>query len=559
MNKILILGAGLMQKPAILAAKHLGFKAIVVDANKNAVAVPLADEFYPVDLKDRESLLELAQKLNKKGDLKGVFTAGTDFSASVSFVAENLGLPAHSFEAALNASDKVRMRACFEKAGVPSPKFQELDESFLQQTSDTENKTDTSEKQIRVYPRLSASTIDYPKVVKPCDNMGGRGCRLIRTEGELTPAVTHAIENSRTHRAIFEDYMEGAEFSIDSVVYNGTLTITGFADRHIFYPPYFIEMGHSLPSKCEPKIKNELIATFALGIKALGLTCGVAKADIKYTKNGPMIGEIAARLSGGYMSGWTFPYASGMNLTEEALKIAVGKEPDYLLSNRVSLPWQPHESVKGKTQPFELYEITNTLVSAERAWLSIPGTVAKIYGLDEVKQIYGVRDVLPRAKEGDKVDFPRNNVEKCGNIIAVGINHEQAYKSAEEAVSSITLRLEPNNAETEKFLSGSCEIDEEGFPPSAFTFAPKNANSLTVGEGTKIPENAKTIDFLPETLIPLADSLKDWNHRTLRKTLEQFDALCPTHAELDGKTFWQAVLRGGIQGALYVADTVGNS
>ena len=549
MNKILILGAGLMQKPAILAAKHLGFKAIVVDANKNAVAVPLADEFYPVDLKDRESLLELAKKLN----LKGVFTAGTDFSASVSFVAENLGLPAHSFEAALNASDKVRMRACFEKAEVPSPKFQELDESFLHQATATENKTDTNEK---IICANLCKSVDYPKVVKPCDNMGGRGCRLIRTEGELTPAVTHAIENSRTHRAIFEDYMEGAEFSIDSVVYNGTLTITGFADRHIFYPPYFIEMGHSLPSKCEPKIKNELIATFALGIKALGLTCGVAKADIKYTKNGPMIGEIAARLSGGYMSGWTFPYASGMNLTEEALKIAVGKEPDYLLSNRVSLPWQPHESVKGKAQPFELYEITNTLVSAERAWLSIPGTVAKIYGLDEVKQIYGVRDVLPRAKEGDKVDFPRNNVEKCGNIIAVGINHEQAYKSAEEAVSSITLRLEPNNAETEKFLSGSCEIDEEGFPPSAFTFAPKNANSLTVGEGTKIPENAKTIDFLPETLIPLADSLKDWNHRTLRKTLDQFDALCPTHAELDGKTFWQAVLRGGIQGALYVADNI---
>ena len=38
-----------MQKPAILAAKHLGFQAVVVDANKNAVAVPLADDFYPVD------------------------------------------------------------------------------------------------------------------------------------------------------------------------------------------------------------------------------------------------------------------------------------------------------------------------------------------------------------------------------------------------------------------------------------------------------------------------------------------------------------------------------
>ena len=538
-KKILILGAGLMQKPAILGAKHLGYKVVVVDANKNAVAVPLADEFYPVDLKDRESLLELAKKLNKKGELKGVFTAGTDFSASVSFVAENLGLPAHSFEAALNASDKARMRACFEKEGVPSPKFIEIDENAHAEL-------------------VSKSDIEFPKVVKPCDNMGGRGCRLVRNQDEFQTSVTTAIKNSRTNRAIFEDYMEGAEFSIDSVVYNGTLTITGFADRHIFYPPYFIEMGHSLPSRVDSKIKNELIATFALGIKALGLTCGVAKADIKYTKKGPMIGEIAARLSGGYMSGWTFPYSSGMNLTEEAMKIAVGQEPDYLLSNRVSLPWQPHESVKNKAQPFELYEISSTLVSAERAWLSIPGVVSNIYGLSEVKQIYGVRDVLPRVKIGDKVDFPRNNVEKCGNVIAVGINSEQAYKSAEEAISSITLRLEPNNPDTEKFLRGESEPDEKGFPPSAFTFSPNSESSVNVGEGTKIPAGQKTIGYIPETLIPLADSLKDWNHCTLRKTLEKFDEICPDHAELDGKTFWSAILRGGIQGALYIADNLKN-
>ena len=536
-KKILILGAGLMQKPAILGAKHLGYKAVVVDANKNAVAVSLADEFYPVDLKDRESLLELAKKLNKKGELKGVFTAGTDFSASVSFVAENLGLPAHSFEAALNASDKARMRACFEKEGVPSPKFIEIDENAHAEL-------------------VSKSDIEFPKVVKPCDNMGGRGCRLVRNKDEFNSAVSIAVKNSRTGRAIFEDYMEGAEFSIDSVVYNGTLTITGFADRHIFYPPYFIEMGHSLPSRVDSKIKNELIATFALGIKALGLTCGVAKADIKYTKKGPMVGEIAARLSGGYMSGWTFPYSSGMNLTEEAMKIAVGQEPDYLLSNRVSLPWQPHESVKNKAQPFELYEISSTLVSAERAWLSIPVVVSNIYGLSEVKQIYGVRDVLPRVKIGDKVDFPRNNVEKCGNVIAVGINSEQAYKSAEEAISSITLRLEPNNPDTEKFLRGESEPDEKGFPPSAFTFSPNSESSVNVGEGTKIPAGQKTIGYIPETLIPLADSLKDWNHCTLRKTLEKFDEICPDHAELDGKTFWSAILRGGIQGALYIADNI---
>ena len=82
----------------------------------------------------------------------------------------------------------------------------------------------------------------------------------------------------------------------------------------------------------------ELIECFARGVKALGLTEGAAKADIKYTKKGPEIGEIAARLSGGYMSGWTFPYSSDFFLTKEALKIALGMEPDQLIKGRISLP-----------------------------------------------------------------------------------------------------------------------------------------------------------------------------------------------------------------------------
>ena len=34
---ILILGAGLMQRPAIEAARELGFRTLVVDANPNAL------------------------------------------------------------------------------------------------------------------------------------------------------------------------------------------------------------------------------------------------------------------------------------------------------------------------------------------------------------------------------------------------------------------------------------------------------------------------------------------------------------------------------------------
>ena len=545
MKKIMILGAGLMQKPAILSCKNLGYESVVVDANPNALCVPLADNFYPVDLKDKEAILELAEKINSESGsddgIAAVFTAGTDFSASVAFVSEKLGLSSHSYEACLNASDKVRMRGCFSRCGVPSPSFEQID----------------SEDFVRVRKDVESGKVEFPKVVKPCDNMGGRGCRLVRGKEEFESAISSAIKNSRTGRAIFEDYMEGDEYSIDSVVYNGTLTITGFADRHIFYPPYFIEMGHSLPTAVDTRKKNELIATFALGIKALGLTCGVAKADIKYTKNGPMIGEIAARLSGGYMSGWTFPYSSGVNLTQTAMTVALGKEPSDLVAGRVPLPWQPHSSVGNQEQPFEIFEIESLRFSAERAWISIPGKVSKIYGLEKVKNSAFIRDVLPRVKEGIKVDFPRNNVEKCGNIIAVSDCRRYSYDAAEKAVSKITVRLEPCNRETEKFLFGTPEKDEAGFPPSAFTFAPsaESGASSSVGKGTVIPADEPVIEYIPEILAPISDSIRDWNYRTLRRTLEIFDEICPKHKCLDGGTFWPAVLRGGIQGALYVSDS----
>ena len=48
MKNIVILGAGLMQKPAILSAKQLGFHTVVVDADPKAVCIPHADEFFKI-------------------------------------------------------------------------------------------------------------------------------------------------------------------------------------------------------------------------------------------------------------------------------------------------------------------------------------------------------------------------------------------------------------------------------------------------------------------------------------------------------------------------------
>jgi len=534
----LILGAGLMQKPAILAAKELGYKAVVIDADDKAVSIPYADEFKKIDLKDKEEILKYALELKKGEGLASVFTAGTDFSASVSYVCQNLGLPAHSYQAALNASIKSQMRSCFDKAAIPSPAFIK----FSGQTDKTLLLESVLEK------------MDYPFVVKPVDNMGGRGCRMVRSQEEFLPAIENAVKSSRSGSVIIEAYMEGPEYSIDALIFDGQMTITGFAERHIKYPPYFIEVGHTMPAILDKKMHDELISVFALAAKSLGLSCGVAKADIKYTKDGPMIGEIAGRLSGGYMSGWTYPYASDVNLTKEALLIACGKRPETIIQKRCPVDFNPGPKCISAEKPYELFEVPCIRTSAERAWISIPGTVEYIENIAEYTD-RAVFDILPRATVslGSKVDFPRNNVQKCGNVICVSHNREIAVKAAEDAVSNIFITLKSSDPLTEKFLQQKFEADEDKFPPSAFPSVKEDDIESITGF---IPENEKVKNNLPEVLKKSEyKDIRDWNYNTLIQTAEKFDILRPKHKTLDSKLFWKALVRGGIQAAVYISDS----
>lgn len=534
----LILGAGLMQKPAILSAKELGYKVCVVDQDKNAICIQYADEFRNIDLKDKDGILQYAKHLQQNGELSCIFTAGTDFTSSVSYVCEKLNLPSHSYKASLNASIKNLMRKCFEQNNVPSP-------SFISVTKNELNEN--------LYKKI-IQKINFPLVVKPVDNMGARGCRLARNEIELKSAIQKAVDCSKTQTAIIEEYMEGPEYSIDALIYNGTFTVTGFAERHIKYPPYFIEVGHTMPAVLEKSIHDELISVFALAAKSLGLTCGAAKADIKFTKKGAMIGEIAGRLSGGYMSGWTFPYSSDFNLTKEAIIIASGNEPKNLIEQRIPVSFSNAESCKGKDKPYELFEILSKRTSTERAWMSISGEVEYIENINDFSD-KAVFDTLPRTtiNIGSTVDFPRNNVEKCGNIICVSHDKNVAIQVAENAVSNIFITLKPNTKLTDDFLSRTFSNDETNFPPDAFC---KLTDDELLQINGQIKENTSFFEQIPLILKEKKfTDLVDWNYNTIFETLKKIDILRPRHKTVDSKLFYKALFRGGIQGAIYFLDS----
>ena len=403
-KRIYILGAGVMQLPAIKAAKGFGWEVVCADGNSNAPGIGEADYFEHIDLRDTEQIAESVFHWKKSRGLNGVFTAGTDFSACVATAAEKSGLPGVSLESALNATDKSRMRSMFKQKGVPSPRFEMIDSP--------------------VKKLAALQSVGLPLVIKPVDNMGARGIRRVDSEEQYNAAFQAALEHSRSGRIIVEEYLEGPEFSLDALVYNGDITICGIADRNIKFSPYFIETGHTMPTVFSREDQHRVADVFIQGIKALGINNGAAKGDIKLTPRGAVVGEIAARLSGGYMSGWTYPLSSGVALTAAALKIAVGDPP-------------------GDLNPSKHH------VSAERAFYSIPGIVESISGFEPESGEAAFLSVKP----GDSVVFPRNNVEKCGNYIFSSRERKTAEKLAEEACRNVIIRLSLEPGQPLSFFS----------------------------------------------------------------------------------------------------------
>lgn len=383
---IMIIGGGLLQTPAIDTAKKMGYQVIVTDYNPEAIGMKHADIPIVMSTRDIQGSVRIAKQQNEITPISGVLTVGTDASQTVAAVANALNLPGIRFEDAEAATNKIKMRMRFKEHNVPSP-------AFLPVWSLSDAKK-------------ACKILGFPLVIKPSDNMGARGVIKIENANQISDAFKFAKSASPSGDLIIEQFMDGPELSIDAIVYNGEITITGVADRIIDFPPNFVELGHNMPSALPQEKINDAINVMKQGIHALGITIGAAKGDIKVTKNGAMIGELAARLSGGFMSAYTYPLSSGVDLMKAAIEVSLGQEPGNLepVFNRVAI---------------------------ERAVICKPGIVKSISGLEEALKVPGIDGIFLNIKEGDLVVMPRSNVEKSGNIIASG----NTLTEAEDAIA----------------------------------------------------------------------------------------------------------------------------
>lgn len=396
MDTLLIIGAGVMQIPAIRIARDMGLRTVVTDYNPHAPGMAMADVPVVMSTRDVQGTVRVARDVHRTYPIRGCLTVGTDASVTVAAVCGALGLPGIRTDAAERATDKIKMRSAFRAAGVPSPRF-----------CGVWTMTEAEE---------ALKDIGLPAVIKPADNMGARGVKKISKDWELESAFREARSASTSGGVILEEFMEGDELSIDMLLQSGRPIFSVVADRIIRHSPYFVEIGHILPSSKPKDLQDAAIELTRMGCEALGVTVGAAKSDIKLTPKGPMIGELAARLSGGFMSGYTCPVATGVEIIRSAIEIALGRKPTPICP-------------------------TNHKVSMERAIIPNPGKVLSVSGAEEVRRMPGVVALFIDVKEGDIVVPPRSNMDKAGHVIVVSDSRDAVMKLAEDALSKIRIEI----------------------------------------------------------------------------------------------------------------------
>ena len=396
MKKMMILGAGVLQVPAILKAKELGYQVIAVDYDINASGFGYADVCLYISTLDEEEVYKQALMYNP--DV--IITSTSDAPIrTVAYVNQKLGRAADlSYEDALCATNKAYMRQRFEKSGVPIPKFYIVN-SFEEY-------------------KKAVGKLKDKFIVKPADNAGSRGVELVaKRDVTLIDKVYYSSkEYSRTGTVLVEEFVEGPEVSVESFTVNGETDIIAITDKLTTQPPYFVELGHSEQSQFDEDTKTKIKETARKAIKAINIKDGPSHTEIKITSRGPIVIEIAARLGGDFITSKLVPLATGVDLIDCSIKQAIHEQVD--LSRKFD---------RGAAIRF---------ITADE------GTIIDMEGIEEAEKIEGVYEISIYKKIGDTVNGLKSSNDRIGHIIASAEKAREANDICNKASELIIIKTE---------------------------------------------------------------------------------------------------------------------
>ncbi len=406
MKKIFILGASALQVPAIKKAKEKGLYVYALDYDPEAVGIKDADEFLCISTIDKEAVLEAAQKYEPDY----IITSTSDMPVrTVAWVNEQLGKRSDiAYEDSICATDKAAMRKRMKESGVPIPAFYVADslEEFYEK----------------------AEYFQDVFISKPADNAASRGVVLVNKgrirqlagdEGvreSLKEIYEYTHEYSRNGEVLLEEFMTGPEVSVESFTVGGETHIITITDKMVTEVPFFVETGHTEPSRLSDEQQKDIRRVALIAIKALGVMDGPTHTEIKVTPTGAKLVEIAARLGGDYITSRLVPLSTGVDMIDCCIESTLGEE----------VKWQRTKE-NGSAIRFIFAEDSDDEVR----------TIKSIEGVEDALKMPDVEEIVMYKAPGDKAERLKNSGDRLGHVIATGKDADEAARNAESALARI--------------------------------------------------------------------------------------------------------------------------
>lgn len=390
MKKLMVLAAGLLQIPVIKKAREMGVYVIAVDDDPNAPGMALADKaIVPGGLMNEEKLVAIA----KKEQIDGVIHPCSEVAMNVmGRINDELYLSGITKEMAIRATNKHLMREAFEKYGAPSPK------SIL--TKDEEDAW-----------QIFCEQFTTNAILKPSRNSGSRGIAKVDkgiSKDAFVELYRRALDESRDHSVLIEQFIEGPEFSVEVIVWQGEPHVLAVTDKKTTEAPYFVELGHNQPSvfpeEIQQKLKNGAIA----GIKALGLSNCAAHCELKVQNGEAYLMEIGARMGGDFISTELTHLSTGIDMVAATISVVLGMEPNL----------QPIEEKHGV---------------CIRYFTPKPGKLISIEGEEALKNAH-VYDAEIYHKIGDVIPEVKSSLDRSGHVIVTADTVKDAIALAERMI-----------------------------------------------------------------------------------------------------------------------------
>jgi biotin carboxylase len=404
-RRLLVLGAGAGQLGLLEAAAERGLYVVAVDRDPAAPGLRHADRRAIVSVEDEPAIDRLAAA----EQVGGVIAPGIDFPVAIAArIAARHRIP-HPLEprVAQLAISKLKQRERLADAGVPHTPFRVCAAA------------DAAEQ--------AAAELGFPCVVKPPDRQGQRGLSIVEAPEDVADAFAVALDAARGPVVLVEKLVGGREVTVNAFSADGAFHALTVTDRVVAEPPAFgVALAHVWPCDEPPAVVEAAISVARAAAEAIGVRDGPTYTQVLVGQDGPVVGELAARLGGGH-DAELCEAALGVDLNGLAIAAAFGDEiPAEEL--------RPEEAVGGACVRF--------LVSPE-------GTVSGIEGVERAEDSDGVVWVRVYREPGDEARPLRLGSDRAGAILAVGESRKQAVARGRRAARRVRFRVVENRAPVE--------------------------------------------------------------------------------------------------------------